>query len=427
MGSEGTMRLLRFSLVLAVVVMVSQTVHGEDQPARGGEQAKLETFFHDYLQGWFRNEPLAATRLGEHAFDDRLDDLSPDARKRNLAFKKQALAALPRTVSIDKLTRDGQIDFEIFQQHLAREVWLAENFRPFEDDPRIYGDYISESVYLLLTQSSLAPDVNLKNALARMEQIPAVIADRPADDRQPSAGQGRDRHPPDRRGHRVLYHGAVRSGRRRSRARASSVPRHDAVVAALKDYLGFLKTEVLPRSTESWRIGPDRFVKKLDLELDAGIPADEVLAEAEREADRVETEMGVIARQLWGTLIPGQDDPSRRSAGPSRADPPRPRGAGRRSRPGRHAWSPMFATPPATIKAFIRAAKILRSARARPVPDHRDARVQARQLGGLPEPGAAARSSGARASTRSARHRPTGPRSGPRASCGNTTGRCSRS
>jgi len=81
------------------------------------------------------------------------------------------------------------------------------------------------------------------------------------------------------------------------------------IVEALKDHLAFLQKEVLPRSTDSWRIGRDQFVKKLDLELDAGITADQVLADAQSEALRVESEMGVVARQLWGTLFPGQAIP----------------------------------------------------------------------------------------------------------------------
>ena len=67
------------------------------------------------------------------------------------------------------------IDFDIFRHHLVRSIWLAENFRPFEDDPRIYGDYLTESVYLLLTQSSLPRATNLANALARMAMIPEVV------------------------------------------------------------------------------------------------------------------------------------------------------------------------------------------------------------------------------------------------------------
>src|SRR5262249_56662374 len=68
------------------------------------------------------------------------------------------------------------------------------------------------------------------------------------------------------------------------------------VAAALKEYQQFLENELLPRSTGDWRLGKERFAKKLELELDAGLSADEVLREAEAEAQRVEREMYVIAR-----------------------------------------------------------------------------------------------------------------------------------
>src|SRR5205823_4617969 len=70
-------------------------------------------------------------------------------------------------------------------------------------------------------------------------------------------------------------------------------------------------------STEGWRIGKEKFTRKLELELDAGLSADEVRREAESEAARVEREMYVIARQLWGTHFPKEplppdDEPGRR-------------------------------------------------------------------------------------------------------------------
>src|SRR5262249_46397944 len=84
-------------------------------------------------------------------------------------------------------------------------------------------------------------------------------------------------------------------------------------VAALREYQSFLEKELLPRSTGDWRIGKEKFAKKLDLELDAGLPADDVIREAESEATRVEAAMAVISRQLWSKLFPHQavppDDP----------------------------------------------------------------------------------------------------------------------
>ncbi|MGO9109681.1 MAG: DUF885 family protein, partial [Thermoguttaceae bacterium] len=163
-------------MVLAVMLMACFAVRGAEELRPDDEDAKLNAVFQEYLKELFRREPLTATRLGEHALDDQLDDLSPAARNATLDFKRRVLKRLPEQIDRDRLSRDGKIDHDIFRSHLAREVWLAENFRPFEDDPRVYGDYISESIYLLLTQSSLPRPVNLKNASARMDKIPEVIA-----------------------------------------------------------------------------------------------------------------------------------------------------------------------------------------------------------------------------------------------------------
>ena len=50
--------------------------------------------------------------------------------------------------------------------------------------------------------------------------------------------------------------------------------------------------------------GKEHFAQKMLLELDAGVTAKEVLKEAEDEANRVENEMYVIARQLWAQTLP---------------------------------------------------------------------------------------------------------------------------
>jgi len=58
---------------------------------------------------------------------------------------------------------------------------------------------------------------------------------------------------------------------------------------------------------------------EVELELDAGVTADQVLADARKEFDRVEREMYVIARQLWAKYyspqpIPPDDEDGRRVA-----------------------------------------------------------------------------------------------------------------
>jgi uncharacterized protein (DUF885 family) len=309
--------LMRSLLVGGLVSLLGwgAALFGAEPGGANDEDDRLVAFFQAYLDESFRAEPTMATRLGDHRFDDRLDDLSAEARAANLGRVRKALEELPRKVAYDKLSRDGQIDYEILRHELTRKIWLEEHFRPFEDDPRVYTLYLTECVYALLTQSTLPKETNIKNALARMTAIPGVvevarktIRDAPRVKVETAILQTK--------GAIGFYTDELFTLAGAPQGEGELGEKARPIVSALKAHLGFLQDEVLPRSTESWRIGKEAFARKLELELDAGLSADEVLAEAEREADRVEREMYVIARQMWGTAVPGRplppDDPEGR-------------------------------------------------------------------------------------------------------------------
>ena len=142
-----------------------------------GEDARLYDSFQQYLEAHFREQPIEATRLGDHRFDNLLDDLSRPAQEAWVAHARQTLDALPLQVDDARLSRAGQIDLRFFRQDAARApIWLARKRAPFRrKDPRVYDNCITDSVYLLLTRSTLPPETNIANCLARMALNPARI------------------------------------------------------------------------------------------------------------------------------------------------------------------------------------------------------------------------------------------------------------
>lgn len=277
---------------------------------------RLETFFRDYLEETFQQRPLDATLLGDHRFDHLLDDISAKARQGWLSKARARLESLPQQVPYAELTRAGQIDFEILRSELIRSIWLAENTRPFEEDPRTYGSYITDSVYSLLTQSTLPGETNLTNAISRMREVPRIVAtaqqtlrDSPRSILETAILQNR---------------GAIRFYEQGVFELAGETPQEQvlrsvaaAVVESLKQHQLFLESSRLTRANGEWRLGRERFSEKLELVLDAGLTADQVLADAEAEFLRVHDEMYVIARQLWSqyypnTVLPPDDQQGRR-------------------------------------------------------------------------------------------------------------------
>jgi uncharacterized protein (DUF885 family) len=286
-------------------------------PAVADEDAKLAAFFKDYLEEFMKNAPLDASRLGDHRYDDRLDDLSPKARAANLQRHKDALANLPKAVDVEKLSRDGKIDYQILRDSLTRTVWLAENTDPFGRDPRVYNEYIADSVFLILTQSTVEKSKAVRAAASRIEHIPQVVR----------AAKESLSNPPkvfaetavkQNRGSIAFYESGIFELTGETPGVSVLAGPCRAAVAALKEYQTFLEKDLLPRATGDWRIGKEKFARKLEMELDAGpgLGADDVLALATAEADRVRGEMYVIAKQLWAKLFPRKavppDDPAGR-------------------------------------------------------------------------------------------------------------------
>ncbi|HEY3861360.1 MAG TPA: DUF885 domain-containing protein [Verrucomicrobiae bacterium] len=305
------MNLKRWSMIGIAIATLSAGLNLSAQE----EDAKLESFFKQYLEQQFRQQPTSATSLGDHRFDGMLDDVSPAARRDWLKRDRDTLSRLPKEVDYAKLTRDGQIDFEIFQHELTTSLWLTKNTHPFEEDPRAYGAYISDSIYGLLTQSTLPKETNITHCLERMAKIPCVIA---------TARQTLT-HPPKAILQTAIHQnrGAISFYETDLFQFAGDTPQLPQLKTAaariasdLKDYQKFLEGDLTARASGGWRLGRKKFTRKLDLVLDAGMTASQVLSDAETEFARVQRDMYVIARQLWSRYFPGQplppDDPAGR-------------------------------------------------------------------------------------------------------------------
>ena len=97
-------------LVAGLLNLASSCLLAEDMDRR------LEAFFRTYLDRHFEQQPLSATRLGDHRFDDRLDDLSPGAREQWVTLTRQTLTDLPREIEFERLSVEGRLDYRIWMR-----------------------------------------------------------------------------------------------------------------------------------------------------------------------------------------------------------------------------------------------------------------------------------------------------------------------
>ena len=272
---------------------------------------RLAVAFKGWLDEYIAMQPFLGTRWGDHRFANKLEDLSPAGREKIVSHTRKTLDSLNKEFDPKQLSPDGRVDLATWKTGLERSLWIEENLAPLDTDPRSYNEYTTDSTYLLVTQTTLPKAAVTKACLARIREVPRLL-----EQARTNLGAKKSSRPPVR----VFVETAIRqvpgsiawykSGLAEALGQgegAEEVRREAAALVPLfEGYRQFLEKEVLPRSSDQWKLGPKLFAQKLEFELEADISAAEVLAEAEREFARVESEMAALSRTLWPTFFPGK-------------------------------------------------------------------------------------------------------------------------
>ncbi|MSR30934.1 MAG: DUF885 domain-containing protein [Gemmataceae bacterium] len=280
---------------------------------KNSAEDSLGKLFHSFLEGELKRKPLEATRLGDHRYDHDLEDLTPAARANWQKAAEQTLGQL-KEISFEQLPTKSQTDYQVFEAHLERVLWASKNTNPYEEDPRVYSEYLSDSLFLLLTQNTLPESKNVASVISRVGKMPTLLG----------VAEKTLRNPP-----KVYVETAIKQNRGTIRFYRSGIGLHiqneenrkrvleatEKVIPRLQEYQEFLEKVLLPRATEDWRIGSKKFNAKMQHELQMPLSAEQVFQKAEKEMVQVELEMHVIARELWPGLFPGKVFPPYDPAG----------------------------------------------------------------------------------------------------------------
>jgi uncharacterized protein (DUF885 family) len=134
--------------------------------------------FYERSQVWvdrlMETSPVTATQLGDHRYNDRLDDLSLGALEDRNREAKEMLAELD-VMSTSDWASDEQIDHVLMTQLLKSAIRDFEMKREHQRNPGTYLDVATGGIVLLLMKEFAPLPDRLKLALERTKQIPRVL------------------------------------------------------------------------------------------------------------------------------------------------------------------------------------------------------------------------------------------------------------
>jgi uncharacterized protein (DUF885 family) len=261
----------------------------------------LPHFVDDLLAYLHEAHPTHATLDGVHAHDDLLEDLSRHA----VDSEVHALAGYLRR--LDEINKEGLTDVErlehrMLTSNLQARMFELEDVRTWEKNPQQYSDILASSLAGQALFSHAPVAERARRVLSKLRQAPRLI----------QAARDNIKDPPG-----IFVKVGIETMRGALSFIDHDLPRAFAdlddlhLLGDLADaqteashavgaYVQYLEEDVAPRARASFRLGQNRFEKKLRLEEGLSIPVDRLLAIATRELKATQEAFKSLAGRMNG-------------------------------------------------------------------------------------------------------------------------------
>jgi uncharacterized protein (DUF885 family) len=292
--------MMKFLLALTIGVCMSSTITAH--AATEGWKQKFAKASDDYFdQVYFHYGPTNGTLAGYHQYDTQLENYSHKNIDAEIAalkdFEKRIEAIHPDDAAADFVQRS---DREIVLANIRSELLTLETIRPWEKNADNYSSACANGAFTLMERKFASPDERLRSLIAREKQMPALLA----------AARANLKNPP-----RVYTEIAIEqlpdivsfferdvpqafADAQDPGLKAEFAQTNAAVIAGLKDYLNWLKTDLLARSNGDFRIGADAFSKKLQYDEMVDLPLDKLLEIAWADLHKNQAHFNEVAKEL---------------------------------------------------------------------------------------------------------------------------------
>ncbi len=263
--------------VLGASMATAVTVHAATEDWKQQFAQASDEFFD---QVYFHFNPSGGTQVGYHQYDNQLEDFSQANIQAEIVALKASEARIeaihPDSSPANFVPRS---DREMVLATIRSELLTLETIRPWEKNADNYSSTCANAAFVLMERKFAPPDDRLRSLIAREKQMPALLR----------AARVNLKNPP-----HIYTEIAIEqlpdivsffekdvpsafADAKDPAVKAEFAQTNAAVIAELKSYLDWLKTDLLPRSKGDFRFGADTFSKKLLYDEMVDIPLDRLL------------------------------------------------------------------------------------------------------------------------------------------------------
>ena len=291
------MKILLTPIILGAILMILACgTQSEDQ--------KFEQLANNYIEKMLRMNPAVATSLGDHRFDNLWNDYTMKGIQNSRKLDKTYLDSL-NMMNPKKLSETNRIDYQILKHHLKYSIFYLDTLKEYEWNPLVYN--FGDGIYPLIARDFAPLKDRLQNVKERLRGIGAII----------QAAKTNLKNPP-----KVHTETAILQNKGNLSLITTELdqlldevpelkdefkPIQDQAVVATREYGEWLENELLPRSTGNFRIGDEKYRRKLYYELDSDMSKEDILQSAENDLRETRLALFETALPLFQKYYPTVD------------------------------------------------------------------------------------------------------------------------
>jgi uncharacterized protein (DUF885 family) len=299
---------IAFSLTLAACGVAPPS------PSQSADQ-RFRAHVAKVLEEYWAEAPDSAVRMGDyhHAGEQLVPDAAQRARTRD--FDRRQLAALQQ-FDAASLSPANRIDLAILKNRFERSLWQLDTFKAWQWDPSSYN--VANTLDLVLTTDYAPIEVRLRNALARLEKMPAYYAAARASIADPTLEHTQLAILQNKGALRILTPELMKQVDASSLTPAEKalfIERVHAARAAINDYIAFLthlESQLRAGHARSFRIGRALYEQKFRYDIQSHFTAEQLYRRAMADKAALHDSMEKLARELWPKYMGSEPMPADR-------------------------------------------------------------------------------------------------------------------
>ncbi len=313
--------LLLSALPLAALGLAALPAEASKTPAGAVRSPRSDAVFKAlgdrFIASAMRSSPVEATAMGIHDYDGLLPDVTAAGRAARVTEWRAILAEMAR-INPALLSRENQVDYAILKNELQYRLFANDGLQEWAWNPQVYNDIAGGALYTLAARDFAPWDLRLKAATARMEAIPAMLA------------QSRQQLVPARVP--LIYAetvarqnaGIVEIAETMLAPHADALggadrARFDAALAALKagvaEHQKWLDDVLVPQAKGDFRLGAKLYDQKMKFALMSDLTRPVLKDRALKAKADIRAEMYRLARQVLPGQFPAKPTPEQQQAG----------------------------------------------------------------------------------------------------------------